>query len=289
VFPNSPRSALEVFFARVPRRVGVTRPWRNFFLTDVIVSRSGELPMRKKSPAEVRRLIGQAPAGKRQIFPQSAHHTLHYLHIVAFLGANPIPVAPRLVVTEQELTDVRHKFCEPDGSRPIVGYNAGAEYGPAKRWPIERFIDAARRIHQKTGCTSWVFGGTMDQLAARQMVGELSKGGVPARSLAGETTLRELCAALRACDLVVTNDTGPMHVAVAVGTPVIVPFGSTSPELTGPAVADLSHHVLLAGNAPCAPCFRRECPIDLRCLRDVTVEHVVSAALQLLGARVRSA
>jgi heptosyltransferase-2 len=101
-------------------------------------------------------------------------------------------------------------------------------------------------------------------------------------SLAGRTNLRELAAALKACRLLLTNDTGPMHLAAAVGTPVVAPFGSTSPELTGPAFASRAE-VMRAG-VPCAPCFRRECPVDLRCLKGISIGQVVEAARRILEA-----
>jgi heptosyltransferase-2 len=101
-------------------------------------------------------------------------------------------------------------------------------------------------------------------------------------NLAGQTTLRELCAALKMCALVLTNDSGPMHVAAAVGTPVVALFGSTSPELTGPGLPGDSRHRLLKGNAACAPCYRRECPIDFRCMQGISVEGVVEAVLRTL-------
>jgi heptosyltransferase-2 len=101
-------------------------------------------------------------------------------------------------------------------------------------------------------------------------------------NLAGQTTLREMCAALKMCAVVLTNDSGPMHVAAAVGTPVVALFGSTSPELTGPGLPGDARHRLLKGNAACAPCFRRECPIDFRCMQGISVEGVVEAVLRSL-------
>jgi heptosyltransferase-2 len=100
--------------------------------------------------------------------------------------------------------------------------------------------------------------------------------------------LRELCAALKACDVVLTNDTGPMHVAAAVGTPVVVPFGSTSPELTGPGLPGQmpAPHTLLTARVPCAPCYRRQCPIDFRCMTGIGVEEVVHAVLQTVNSGI---
>ena len=85
---------------------------------------------------------------------------------------------------------------------------------------------------------------------------------------------------LKLCRVLLTNDTGPMHVAAALGTPVVVPFGSTSPELTGPGLPGDPRHRLLKSDAPCSPCFLRECPIDFRCMNGISVERVVEAVLR---------
>ena len=102
-------------------------------------------------------------------------------------------------------------------------------------------------------------------------------------NLAGKTSLRELMALLKSCRVLLTNDTGPMHVAAALGTPVVVPFGSTSPELTGPGLPGDPRHRLLKSAAPCSPCFLRECPIDFRCLTGISVASVVDAVIQAAG------
>ena len=98
-------------------------------------------------------------------------------------------------------------------------------------------------------------------------------------NVAGATNLRELCAGLKLCRVLLTNDTGPIHVAAALETPVVVPFGSTSPELTGPGLPGDARHQLLKSNAACAPCFLRACPIDFRCMHGITVNRVVEAVL----------
>lgn len=102
-------------------------------------------------------------------------------------------------------------------------------------------------------------------------------------NLAGRTTLRELMALLKSCRVVLTNDSGPMHLAAALGTPVVVPFGSTSPELTGPGLPGEARHAVLRSAAPCSPCFLRECPIDFRCMTGITVESAVDSVLLAAG------
>ena len=90
-------------------------------------------------------------------------------------------------------------------------------------------------------------------------------------------------ALLKICRVLLTNDTGPMHVAAALGTPVVVPFGSTSPELTGPGLPGDARNHLIKSDAPCSPCFLRECPIDFRCMNGISVEHVVEAVVKWLN------
>ena len=192
-------------------------------------------------------------------------------------------MAPHLEVSEREMEEVRGKFgLARAAGRPWFGLSPGAEYGPAKRWPAERFVAAARSLREKTQCRWLVVGGAGDRALGEMIGRDIARAtGEPPLNLAGQTSLRELAAALKICDLVLTNDTGPMHLAAAVGTPVTAIFGSTSPELTGPIF--FPHAEVARGRAPCAPCFRRECPIDLRYLRGIETEQVVAAALRCLA------
>ena len=291
VLPNSPRSALEVFLARISRRIGHARPWRNWLLTERVAPRASEIPMRKRSPAEIRRLISATKPAVRTAFQPEAHHIHQYLNLSAALGADRAPVAPRLAVTEAEVDAVCRRFGFPrDGGARVrlLGINAGAEYGPAKRWPRDYFVAAARQVREETGCQCWVFGGRAEADFARKLAEDIAATGAPdtVRCLAGETSLRELCASLKACDVLLTNDSGPMHVAAAVGTAVVVPFGSTSAALTGPGLpgggSGLRHELLSAGVA-CSPCFLRECPIDFRCMTGIPIGRVVSVIMEVLG------
>ena len=135
-----------------------------------------------------------------------------------------------------------------------------------------------------------VTGGAGDAPLADQITAVLqNRTGARVLNLAGKTTLRELCVVLAVCDVVLTNDTGPMHLAAAVGTPVVVPFGSTSPELTGPGLAGDGKHHLVLGQAPCAPCFRRECPIDFRCMLSISSEEIGKRVGAILNHVRRSA
>jgi heptosyltransferase-2 len=301
ILPNSPRSALETWLARIPQRVGYARPWRNWFLTQAIPARAHHVPTRKRSVREIHRLVESqpGPTESRDIAQpgptpsdSSSHHLHEYLQLVAALGGNSDPVPPLLNITTSELEAAAQKFGLSTGagrksSGSIFGINAGAEYGPAKRWPSERFIAAAVEVERRTQCRWVIFGGPADVNLATEIGEGIKRGlGRPSQaceplSVAGKTSIRELCALLKLCDLLLTNDTGPMHVAAAVGTPVIVPFGSTSPELTGPGLPGDTRHHLLKSNAPCSPCFLRECPIDFRCMSGISVERVVDIVLRV--------
>jgi lipopolysaccharide heptosyltransferase II len=297
IFPNSPRSAIETWLAGIPQRIGYARPWRNFFLTNAIAPRSEAAKMRKRSVTEVKKLArgtGFQPVnpslhtGQRPVPLSNAHQIHECLHLAAALGANPEPLPPTLFVTPDEIEAAKNKFRLDKITGPIFGLNAGAEYGPAKRWPIEKFIAAAREIQQRTNCVWLIFGGKAD--AASQRAADIlsaeqnfrQDAGSTFLNLAGKTSLHELMVLLKICRVLLTNDSGPMHVAAALGTPVVVPFGSTSPELTGPGLPGDTRHHLLKSDAPCSPCFRRKCPIDFRCMNGISVERVVEAVLSLV-------
>ncbi|HEX5398868.1 MAG TPA: lipopolysaccharide heptosyltransferase II [Verrucomicrobiae bacterium] len=283
VLPNSPRSAMETWLAGIPQRIGCKRPWRNFFLTQTVEPRARAVKMRKRSVPEIRQLVAN-PTQNSQFTTQdfSSHQIHEYLHLAAALGANPEPLAPQLFVTPEEVESAKKKFELDKITQPIFGLNPGAEYGPAKRWPIERFIAAAQEIQRQTNCLWLIFGGPGDRPIAERIEAATQKSKLKIQNLAAKTSLRELMALLKLCRILLTNDSGPMHVAAALGTPVVVPFGSTSPELTGPGLPGAPRHRLLKSNAPCSPCFLRECPIDFRCMNGINVEQVIEAVLQAI-------
>ena len=278
IFPNSFRSAFEIWLAAIPVRVGYGR---KMLLTHGVQPRAEHLEMHKRTPAEIKRLISQSPAKPRDTFPITAHHLHQYLRLVSFFGASEEPSRPALQISKDETTAFADKF-GIDRSRPVLGLNPGAEYGPAKRWPAENFIQTAIQV-SATAKVQWlVFGGAGDVNATASIMSAIRQKTESVHDLAGRTTLRELAVGLSICNAVLTNDTGPMHLASAVGTRVVVPFGSTSPELTGPGLPGESRHRLILGNVPCAPCFLRVCPIDLRCMNAIRVDQVAASLLDAL-------
>jgi heptosyltransferase-2 len=256
--------------------------------------------MRKRSDGEIRRLIARAaspPAADIALSerldaatilshpPGATHHIHDYLGLVGALGVSSEPLPPRVTISQEETkrTAAGLKLPVASQERPLLGMSPGAEYGPAKRWPAESFIAAGIAIEKATHCRWVIFGGPSDM----EIAGLISRGigrsaATPVINLAGQTTLRALAAALKSCRLLLTNDTGPMHLAAAVGTPVVVPFGSTAPEMTGPTWT-LASELLRAPGIPCTPCFRRECPIDFRCMTRIAPDVVVAAALRSLA------
>jgi lipopolysaccharide heptosyltransferase II len=285
VLPNSPRSALEVFLAGIPKRIGYARPWRNLFLTQTVAAYVETVKMQKRSAAEIKRLVSENSKSRirNSEIPKSAHQIHEYLHLTAGLDANPEPLPPELFVAPEEIETAKKKFGLDKISNPILGLNPGAEYGPAKRWPIEKFIAAAKEIQQQTNCVWILFGAKGDLAITNQIESAIRNSQSTIFNLAGKTSLRELMSLLKLCDALLTNDTGPMHVAAALGTPVVAIFGSTSPELTGPFSSNELSHQILKSDALCSPCFLRECPIDFRCMNGISVERVVEAALRAVN------
>ncbi|HSJ02772.1 MAG TPA: lipopolysaccharide heptosyltransferase II, partial [Verrucomicrobium sp.] len=160
---------------------------------------------------------------------------------------------------------------------------AGAEYGPAKRWPMERFAEVATKLSEHWPQIEWALFGAPSEKAMGEKLSSL----MPAarhRNLVGATTLTGLIEELRSCRLLVTNDTGTMHLAAALGVPTVSIFGSTEPVLTGPVG---NHHRVVRHHVPCSPCFKRECPFGhYDCLTGVTVERVVAEVAQELQRKV---
>ncbi len=292
--PTSFRSALELWLTKIPHRLGYGGQFRSWLLTRPIEERPGTVLMEKRSRREVLRLTSKRSAQEGGFVPHAvavpatAHQMHHYLHLVSELGASSAPVPPKVVVSATEVEECLGRLkLDADSGRPLFGLNPGAQYGPAKRWPAESFIAVAREIQRHVACHWLVLGGKSDaDLAARITAGIAEAApGETANSpavvnLAGATSLRDLCAVLKACRVLLTNDSGPMHVAAALGTPVVALFGSTSPELTGPGLPGDPRHRLLMRRVPCAPCFLRQCPIDLRCLHGITVDEAVAAVLE---------
>ena len=235
LFPNSPRSGLEAWLAKIPRRVGYRRGWRNFFVNQFIPE----------------------PAPPQPI----THHSRAYLRIAERIGADMSEPLPPVAITAPE---------------PLtLGLCPGAEYGPAKRWL--HFAEAAQVLSERHGIRWLIFGTGKERSLGEQIASTLGANGI---NLVGQTTLSQLMNELRRCQALLTNDTGTMHLAAHLGVPTIALFGSTEPALTGPLGAG---HTVIRHHVECSPCFLRECPIDFRCMKRITVAEVVAAVERVLN------
>jgi heptosyltransferase II len=177
----------------------------------------------------------------------------HYARLAwALAGALP---PPRLVVSAEEIAEAQRRF---GIAAPYAVLCPGAEYGPAKRWPY--FKELAERMSMP----SVILGSASDRAAA---------AGIRGNDLAGRTTLDEAIRLIAGADVVVSNDSGLMHVAAALGRPQVALFGSSSPEHTPPASANAR---VLWLRLECSPCFARECPLGhFRCMKEISVDHVL--------------
>ncbi len=217
------------------------------------------------------------------------HQVFYYLNIVKELGGpaaeGSTPPTPVIYLKEDEIRWAGEFFKQHGIEKDVViGAAPGASYGPAKRWPAALFAEALRRLSGEYDAVPVIFGGADDAEACKDAA-RLVPGRV--LNLAGKTTLRQCMAFLARLKVFITNDSGLMHVAAALGVPTVAVFGSTDPALTGPAGRAV-RVVEKKGVAPlameCAPCFKRECPYGhYRCLKGVSVEDVISAARTLLN------
>jgi heptosyltransferase-2 len=160
---------------------------------------------------------------------------------------------------------------------PWIGVNPGAFYGTAKRWLPERFGAVAELVARRVGAKIAILGGPAERPLGEAIAAQLR---APVRLLSGETTLPGLVGVLKRLRLLLTNDSGPMHLAAALGTPLVAVFGSTDWNETAPVGRNA---VLVREELDCSPCLLRECPIDHRCMTRIGVERVAEAALSLVA------
>jgi ADP-heptose:LPS heptosyltransferase len=160
----------------------------------------------------------------------------------------------------------------PEDRKVIL--NAPARW-PSKSWPKESFAELGDQLASRIGAKIILTGGRADRSLVEEIASQMRTRPLVA---AGRTTLKELCALFRKVDLVITCDSGPMHIAAALGTRTVALFGPTDPRRTGPY--GMGHRVLQK-QMDCVPCFKRRCP-DNRCLKEITVEEVGEAAAEIL-------
>ncbi len=159
----------------------------------------------------------------------------------------------------------------------ITGISPGAAYGSAKRWIPERFAEAAVRLQQPAA----IFGSGDERALCDEVAAEIRKAGLPVHNFAGQTALREYVDLAAACSVYLTNDSGGMHIASALGVPTVAVFGATDDVATGPT-GPLA--TIVRQPVECSPCLLRECPIDHRCMTGVPAARVAEVAVKLIRA-----
>jgi heptosyltransferase-2 len=239
VLPNSWKSALAPFMARIPQRTGFVGEFRYGLLNDIRRLGKTELPRL----VDRYRVLADAPPAGPDAYPR--------------LTVDAAKQAASLIRLGLTL------------DRPVLALCPGAEFGAAKRWPESHYAAVAKaKIEQ--GWQVWLFGSAKDRTVCESIKTLLGSG----RNLAGETTLEEAVDLLACAQAVVSNDSGLMHVAAAVDVPVVAVYGSTDPGYT-PPLSERAHVVRLG--LDCSPCFKRECPLGhLDCLVKLGPERVLA-------------
>ncbi|HVR70028.1 MAG TPA: lipopolysaccharide heptosyltransferase II [Vicinamibacteria bacterium] len=248
LLPNSFAAAATVWAAGIPERWGYATDGRGALLT-----------RRARVPRQVR--------GRSQVY--------YYRAMLAGIGL-VVSATPDVRLRAPEAWTRRAAALLGEGGA-WIGLNPGAFFGSAKRWEPTRYAAAGERLARETGARIAIVGGARERPLGEAIAAAMS---VPARVLCGETTLGELLGVLARLRLLLTNDSGPMHLAAALGVPVLAVFGPTDWRETGPVG---ERRRLVREPVHCSPCLLRECPIDHRCMRRVGVERVVGEARALLA------
>lgn len=241
VLPNSWKSALIPYFADIPLRTGFVGEMRYGLLND-----ARKLD-KKKLPLMVER-FSQLAEEKHNDIP------------------GPVP-APHLQVSDTQRAQALEKF-KLDSHQPIAVFCPGAEYGPAKRWPLQYYAELAQKLRAQ-GYVVWLIGSPKDKEVADKIV---ALGNPQAVNLCGTTNLDEAIALIACADLVISNDSGLMHIAAALDRQMLAIFGSSSPQFTPPLSGKAQ---VLKLDLPCSPCFKRVCPLGhFNCMMQLTPQEV---------------
>ncbi len=255
---NAFDAALISWLAGIPERIGYKRDCRGILLTKAVPVRRDVL--------------------KR-------HQVYYYLNLLESAGIRTVEAEPCIYLNGEEIKEAGEIISTalPGRGLPLVGINPGAAYGPAKRWPSERFAGLIRRITRELNARVVIFGSAAEAAIADEIVesaGMQPPDGPRILNLCGKTGLRELAALISGCDAFVTNDSGPMHMASALFVPVAAIFGSTDRAATGPFGPG---HRVVSRDLPCSPCLKRECPEKhLECMTGITVDEVFEALKAVL-------
>lgn len=262
LFQNAFRAALTVWLAGIPRRIGYGTDGRSLLLT-------------KKVQPRIKQLNRHQMYYYLDLLYQTGLSERNYLQDKDFEPNIRLRATEAATLRARQLIGRQEKV----NHRPLVLLNPGAFYGQAKRWFTDRYAAVADRLIEKEQADVIIVGSSNEHQIAQEIQGLMKQ--VPT-ILTGRTDLPTLMGILHECDLLITNDSGPMHLAAALGTAQIALFGSTDRVATGPfsPIAQVIHK-----HVECSPCLLRECPIDLRCFSRIEVDEVFQAAQSFLSKR----
>jgi lipopolysaccharide heptosyltransferase II len=250
---NAFEAAAIAFVAGIPERIGYARDGRSALLTESIaVPRAGEVPL---------------------------HQRFYYLELLRRAGIiDQLPSSD--LIRLEGATEARAmgvvRFHESGLGDCVIGVSPGAAYGSAKRWLPERFAETANRVARELGATVAIFGSKDERELCEAVAAAIQP---QVKNFAGKTSLAEFIDMTAACRVYLTNDSGAMHIASALGVPTVAVFGATDDIATGPT-GPLAR--VIREQVECSPCLLRECPIDHRCMTRVDAARVAVAALDLL-------
>ncbi len=252
ILPHSFRSAWEIWRANIPRRIGFSGQWRGWLLSD---------PLRRH----------RLPEGKRAV---PMHY--EYLEIVAVVGASGDGQGSVLEISESTRKSANARFgaLSITDQRRWVGFHPGAAFGPSKIWPLERMAQVARTLRDDDGCGIVITCGPGEQELADDLESRI--GGEVVNLARDLWPLDELKVLMARLSLLITGDTGPRHIAAAVGTPQVVLMGPTSPDFTA---AFLEITTVIRKDLECSPCQQKICPLGHhQCMLEIEPQQVISAA-----------
>ncbi|OBT10216.1 lipopolysaccharide heptosyltransferase II [Vibrio sp. UCD-FRSSP16_10] len=262
VLPNSAKSALIPMFAKIPNRIGWKGEMRYGLLTDL-------RPNKKQFQYMIERYVALA-------------RPKHLMQSSSSLGGLDTLPFPKLSVSKESQTAISSKL-KLSRNKPIVGLCPGAEFGPAKQWPVEHFASVANSLIAK-GYDIWILGSKNDATTGQEIT-KLTKEKSSIHDLTGQTNLIEAIDLISCCSTIISNDSGAMHLAAAVGCKIIGIYGSTSPDYTPPLTKNLE---ILHTDIECRPCFKKVCPYGhLKCLKDLEPLRVMDAFMRLTNEQDR--
>jgi heptosyltransferase-2 len=215
-------------------------------------------------------LTHPVPVGKEE---KALHHTDYYLQMARGLGICGGDGRLRLQCTDPEIAWAERTLSDQG---TWVAFNPGAAYGSAKRWLPDRFAATADAISQEYGAGVLILGSTSEAQLCLDIQRLMCRKPL---NMAGKTSVRQLMALLSRSNLLVTNDSGPMHVAAALGIPIVALFGPTDHKTTSPLG---NSSLIVRKSVACAPCLKRECPTDHRCMDEITVEDALAAVREMM-------